>query len=661
MRVFIAALILGCVTALASFAAAAEMPPEAKIGERLFLETRFAQAFFAQSGGNVNATDISGDPVMDTTATTRGPLPGPFAGKTMNCRACHLEGEQRDTPGGGVRTYADFARRSPIPQREDGKRVTVRNSPALVDASLPGLSLFLHLDCEFVNAADLVIGGFTGRNFGWLPAEAAKASAHVAKVIREDDGNGELAKQFGGAYAKVLAGDASVPPEFLIPKEFRVDVSKANDKKVLAAIGKLVGAYLSFLKFSRDEAGAYNGSPYDLFLRRNNLPLKPNSNEPRLAYARRLRDAVNALTTPAFVTPDDGHFETHRTPFVFGPDELAGMKLFLAEVDPQALPPAAPPLPPPGTQPPPPPGTQPPPPGTQPPPPPTGTQPPPPPDGTQPPPAGTQPPPPPPGTQPPPAGTQPPPAGTQPPPAGTQPPPAGTQPPPAGTQPPPAGTEPPPAGTQPPPNGQQPPPPRGGIGNCITCHTPPEFTDFRFHNTGVTQLEYDANHGDGAFAALKIPSFKERAANPSVLPANAKHPANTGTFRAAASADHPGETDLGVWNVFGNADIPTPQRQLKLVARELFGPLPVAATLDKTIATFKTPGLRDLGHSQPYQHNGSQDDLRQVMGFYARVGGMARQGLIRNADPRLGGIQFTRDEAELMVKFLNSLNEDFED
>jgi drug/metabolite transporter (DMT)-like permease len=28
--------------------------------------------------------------------------------------------------------------------------------------------------------------------------------------------------------------------------------------------------------------------------------------------------------------------------------------------------------------------------------------------------------------------------------------------------------------------------PRSGIGNCAACHIPPDFTDFRFHNTGMS-------------------------------------------------------------------------------------------------------------------------------------------------------------------------------
>ena len=114
-------------------------PPEVAIGERLFLETRFAQFFFANANGNANAVLPAGDPVMDTTQTTGEPLPGPFAGQSMNCRNCHFVDEHLGAPGlpsSGVRTYADFARRSPVPQRGDGIITTPRNSPPLVNASL---------------------------------------------------------------------------------------------------------------------------------------------------------------------------------------------------------------------------------------------------------------------------------------------------------------------------------------------------------------------------------------------------------------------------------------------------------------------------------------------------------------------------------------------
>src|SRR5881275_3038549 len=58
------------------------------MGERLFLETRFSQFFFTNSGGNPNFVLTNGDPVMDTTESIYGPMPGSFAGRAMNCRAC---------------------------------------------------------------------------------------------------------------------------------------------------------------------------------------------------------------------------------------------------------------------------------------------------------------------------------------------------------------------------------------------------------------------------------------------------------------------------------------------------------------------------------------------------------------------------------------------
>lgn len=91
---------------------------EQAVGERLFLETRFAQAFkvFVDNGGNINDPN-AGEAVVRTVETTGLPIsPGPFAGTSMNCRACHMVDDVLTAPGGGMRTYADFARQS---RRED--------------------------------------------------------------------------------------------------------------------------------------------------------------------------------------------------------------------------------------------------------------------------------------------------------------------------------------------------------------------------------------------------------------------------------------------------------------------------------------------------------------------------------------------------------------
>lgn len=529
--------------------AVADDPPEIALGERLFLETRFAQFFAAVGQG--------GDPVMDVTETTTGSLPGPYAGRSMNCAACHLVDQQLDTPGGGMRTYSDFARRSPIPYREDELTHAVRNSPPLVNASLArrGGALF-HFDGEFDTLHALVKATYTGRNYGWLPGEHADAVRHFAAVIRNDDGSGELAAEFGGAYRVVLEGtDPAIAPEFRLPEDYRIDVDSASDEEIFEQVTRLTAAYVADLAFSRDDTGAFNRSPYDRFLALNGLPMQPQRGETDEVYSRRLLRKLMQLDTPRYVTAADGAFAFHDQTFAFGPLELAGMKLFLTRGGSGAS-------------------------------------------------------------------------------------------------------------------------ARGGAGNCVACHAAPDFTDFALHNTGITQLEYDAIHGAGAFAALYVPDLAVRSAAPLAwLPASEQHPGALGPFRRIPDAARPGETDLGVWNIFANPDHPGPQEKLsrllcaeqRLAARQRKGlgtaprrPCSTAVLLRRGIASFKTAGLRDLGHSAPYMHNGQLDSLEAVIAFYIEAAEQARDGRLRNPAPGLTGIRLAPADIAPLAAFLRALNEDYE-
>src|SRR4030095_15476582 len=194
-------------------------PPEVAVGERLFIETRLAQFFAAASPQDVTAHLEAGDPVMATTENTAGiEMSGPFSQESMNCRACHLVDEQQDVGGGGRRTYNDFTRRAPGPDRGDGRTHTARNSPPLVNASLPRPGgVLLHFDGEFSSGRELAIGTLTGRNFGWTATEKAAAATHIAHIIRDDNGSGDLAQGFGGSYASVLAAGGTGPAEPLRP------------------------------------------------------------------------------------------------------------------------------------------------------------------------------------------------------------------------------------------------------------------------------------------------------------------------------------------------------------------------------------------------------------------------------------------------------------
>jgi cytochrome c peroxidase len=322
-------------------------PPEVVVGERLFLETRFAQFFAVNSGDDVNRPLVAGDPVLDTLETTGAARPGPFAGKSMSCRACHLVDESPDPGTTGIRTYADFAARSPIPDRGDGRTHTPRNSPPLVNASIArGGGFFLHFDGEFASAEDLVVGTFTGRNFGWLAPERADAVAHVARVIRGDDGRDALARGCSGlSYATILKGTApEIPATCRLPEPLRIDVTSATDDQVLRGVAGVVAAYMRGLVYQRDDADRYVGSPYDRFLILNGLPRQPGGGESAIEYARRLRVALAALPAPKLLDdpnlpnlpnlpnrPDRPSFAHHDQPFAFGADALAGLRIFLTE------------------------------------------------------------------------------------------------------------------------------------------------------------------------------------------------------------------------------------------------------------------------------------------------------------------------------------------
>jgi hypothetical protein len=609
----------------------------ANIGERLFLETRFAEFFFTNSGGNANAMLPSGgDPVMNMTASIYGPLPGPFAGQSMNCRACHLVEEQETT---GNRTYCDFAPRSPIPDIGDGRTTTTRNAMPLVDALLArNTPLFLHNDGQFATPEDLIVGTLTGRNYGWKPTEYATAIHHIANMIRGDDGSGTLAQNYGGwPYSIAFEGLSEIQTQYLIPPRNRLNVTitdtnnpnYASDGAIVQDIASLIQQYLATLVFSQDTNGNFNGSPYDAFLIKNGLPQKPSPNETPLQYGRRLLRLVAALANPQWVTdPADGHFVTnaHGQLFQFGSNELAGLEIFLTD---RANLSAAGDLQRQGIT--------------------TGIE----------------------------------------------------------------------------------------VGNCATCHAPPAFTDFLFHNNGAAQEEYDFIFGNGAFMTIPVPGFSERQSNyDAYLPATTNHPNATGFFELPPASSQPGQVDLGLWNVFANPDFPAPQAGLQQVLPQLLavlpmqinqaarlgnnyalsgtngypgwtynvliatnlllplaewtvlatnlidrnggfgvtnaiapgttqvyyalaiGTIPPAAALPGTIALFKTPTLRDLVSSEPYLHTGRMNSIEAVLNFYQNFSGLARSGGVRNGDPQLSNIALDGSAVAPLAAFLRALDEE---
>jgi len=171
-------------------------------------------------------------------------------------------------------------------------------------------------------------------------------------------------------------------------------------------------------------------------------------------------------------------------------------------------------------------------------------------------------------------------------------------------------------------------------GNCVACHTPPLFTDFSFHNTGISQSEYDHLHGEGKFAALEISDA-----------ANAIRPSPQ--FRETPTRRKPGQADLGHWNF---VDIKTsPLRRADESDKEF---------LHRMVATFKTPSLRNLAYSQPYMHTGGFAAIESALTEIMRLSALARAGRVRSADAEMGKIYISESDIAALIAFLNTLNED---
>lgn len=519
-------------------------PPADSIGERIFLDTRFSEYFATHMTGVNNPLPV-GDPAVATVPTTDGSLPGPFKGQSINCRSCHFVTEFQGVAGAGNRTYSDFTTRSVIPRPMGGFDHTPRNSSQMVDSftSRSG-PIFLHHDGEFVSGMDLVKGTMTARNFGWLPTEYQAAVAHIARVIREDNGADQLAadRTNGLSYSTLFLGtDSRITPDLQLPASERLDVTTATDDQVLNEVALCVNQYMEDLLFQRDEYGRYIGSPYDNFLRVNHLPQEPLAGQSKPAYNQQLLKEVLALKNPIYISDADGSYKYHSFSYQFGAKELQGLIIFLTAA--------------------------------------TNAT-----DGSQ------------------------------------------------------------------------------HAGNCAACHQAPDFSDFVFHNTGTSQVEYDGVHGNGAFAALTVPSLAERNANfNAYLPASANHPNASETFRRAASATNPNYADLGLWNVYLNPDMPNPQAALKGFVCAAGKDCSVDQGLASTIAQFKTPVLRDLADSQPYFHNGAALDLDAVVDQYLNMSAQARQGAMRNAPPEFKNMSISAADKDALIAFLMSLTEDYDD
>ena len=174
------------------------------------------------------------------------------------------------------------------------------------------------------------------------------------------------------------------------------------------------------------------------------------------------------------------------------------------------------------------------------------------------------------------------------------------------------------------------------VGNCVACHVPPAFTDYRFHNLGISQLEHQAVHGKGSFAKLTIPGPE------------ADRP--VARLLAVPSRDDPERADLGHWNWVDLAAAP------ERAAGESDADL-----LRRMAGAFRTPNLRNLPRTGPYMHNGTYATIEDAVRVKIEAARRAQSGDLPGLDPELLVIRLGEEDVKPLAAFLHTLDEVGED
>ena len=308
-----------------------EGDPEAivSLGERLFKDIRFSQYFKEMSAGNVNHSLSLGDSRLETIVIRGQEEESPFRGEAFSCASCHMVDQSfNEDTGNRMRGYNDFAVRSKVPVRKDGGTNTLRNTPALVGiGSKYAVNRFSHHDGEFQDHSETVLGNMTGRNMGWLGSEKKMALQNIVNVIREDNGESELAQEFGGSYSKILLGaDLSISEDQLLPLINRIDLRTMSDEQIIEKVIFFVNEYMNSINFETNEEGQFVGSTYDDFLAANGLPAGPKDGQSNIDYTRDLIRGFQKLKEPTFIASKK--LSTYKRTFKFQQLEWDGLKIF---------------------------------------------------------------------------------------------------------------------------------------------------------------------------------------------------------------------------------------------------------------------------------------------------------------------------------------------
>ena len=149
-----------------------------------------------------------------------------------------------------------------------------------------------------------------------------------------------------------------------------------------------------------------------------------------------------------------------------------------------------------------------------------------------------------------------------------------------------------------------------GKGNCSACHFGPQFTNGEFADTGVSFFAAPGRVDSGRHGGIQ----KLKASPFNLL----------GRFNDDAS----GKSAVGTRHV---------QAQ------------------HRNFGEFRVPGLRGVGETAPYMHNGSLSSLREVVRFYSELN---EDRLHADGEKVLKPLRLSEREISDLIAFLESLSQD---
>jgi cytochrome c peroxidase len=160
--------------------------------------------------------------------------------------------------------------------------------------------------------------------------------------------------------------------------------------------------------------------------------------------------------------------------------------------------------------------------------------------------------------------------------------------------------------------------------NCSSCHTPPSFTNNKFYNIGVSEMDYKDVHGKfpgDFYSSVKIQKDLS-SGNLNVL---------RSMYQVYPGRNNPEAIDLG---------------------HGLFEHTP------ENYAAFRTPTIRNLKYSNPYLHSGRAETIYNAIKHH--IIAFESKTYIKFISPELKEIDLTSEEIENLSAFINALNDHYE-